>query len=350
MALALGLALAGFWPRPGDSQAPAGSTAAPAGTTATAAAVPSVESRTAGCPTCAAMAARLPADEFARDPHTFACRSCHDPHVQKTPAEWRQRCTTPDCHPRPWPRTVFHRVRPQVFVNCLNCHQPHIWTLNGQNCLGCHAAQLDTLGTGPGQPPHDYGTFSHKIHHDVDCQKCHDLSRKHAVTVVRTKADCEACHHGPPAAAPCATCHTGRTQPTSIASTGEVNVPMAMSVWKEPHTRKLPFAHERHRQFECKTCHGNGSTKPDGSLCITCHDKHHQADADCATCHRPAPVQAHPLSLHATGCAGSGCHKNPPFTQVVLARNFCLTCHQDQADHNPGQNCAGCHKISAHGP
>lgn len=361
--LALGLGLAAFWPRPGDSQAPAETTAAPAGeavagtsTVGTAApgtvgATPALESREAGCPTCAAMAARLPAGEFAKDPHTFACRTCHHPHVQKTPDDWRQRCTTPDCHPRPWPRTVFHRVQPEVFLNCLNCHRPHTWALDGQNCLGCHAAQLDTLGTVTGGPGHDYGAFSHEIHRKVDCRKCHDLSRKHAITLVQSKADCEACHHGPDIGVTCRTCHGGATAPAgqtpqAAAAPGQARMAMDLSVWKEPKTRAVTFSHERHAKVECRNCHQGTEAKPAATLCATCHQSHHRPQAECVTCHRPPARKAHSLSVHVSGCAGSGCHQDPPFARVVPARNFCMTCHQDKADHNPGKNCAGCHKIA----
>src|SRR5512140_789977 len=81
----------------------------------------------------------LSAAQFQKDPHTFPCVTCHAPHRNKTAVEWRFTCTGAGCHPRAWPKTIFHRVRVSVFFNCLNCHRPHVWRLNGHDCLSCHS-------------------------------------------------------------------------------------------------------------------------------------------------------------------------------------------------------------------
>jgi hypothetical protein len=107
----------------------------------------------------------------------------------------------------------------------------------------------------------------------------------------------------------------------------------------------LPFEHPRHEEVACRTCHD-----PDDDIiltppgCVACHTDHHRPDANCATCHFPAGPDVHPLEVHVT-CTGAGCHTLGPERQPVLSRTFCLMCHTEQVDHEPGGLCHTCHFI-----
>jgi hypothetical protein len=296
-----------------------------------------LERRTAGCPVCRKMAESLPPGEFAQDAHSFACAVCHHPHTQKTVTEWRQTCTQSGCHPRAWTYTVFHRIDAKIFADCKNCHVVHKWTANGKDCKSCHGGLVvgDTLTAVADIA--GVTTFSHPRHASVECTQCHSVKTRHAETLVKTKADCMSCHHGGKAGVSCAACHGGKTPPDR-----SVEVPVAMSVWKAPQERRLPFSHERHRSLDCAACHGGGEGAP-ATRCASCHDKHHNPDANCIGCHQPPPKSAHPMSLHKTGCAASGCHRAGAVPALDSGRSVCMVCHRDKADHNPDEKCADCH-------
>jgi len=294
-----------------------------------------LEQRTGDCPTCQAMAQRLPAGEFDHDPHEVACRTCHHPHTQKTSREWKQTCTGAGCHVRPWPRTVFHRVNPDVFLNCLNCHRPHTWSLNGEDCASCHGAGPDTLVTaGPGA---DFDPFPHSRHTGVECAACHESVRKHAVTLITSRSQCQSCHHASLAESSCRSCHGGN----QLAAAR--NVAVKMSIAGDSVIRTVGFRHAIHTDLECRECHGGSAARPTGDLCITCHEFHHDPGTQCKACHATPAPDAHTAETHEFDCVD--CHEGSPIPKLLPTRNLCEACHQDRDDHNPGENCNDCHSI-----
>lgn len=159
---------------------------------------------------------------------------------------------------------------------------------------------------------------------------------------------CRSCHHSAAEAEPCADCHD--QSELARAEDLPVHRDLVMSVGTV-EGRELPFAHGEHDTLACNSCH---TGTPDLSAadvgCAECHEEHHRPDVRCASCHREAPEESHPLSVHAT-CTGSGCHDARAAGSDARAlfssstRNACLTCHQDLADHRPGERCARCHLL-----
>ena len=295
-----------------------------------------LEDRIDGCDICGKMTQSVPAGEFSRDPHSFACGACHHPHTQRTAAEWRATCSAEGCHPRPWTRTVFHRVDARVFVNCFNCHQPHVWALDGKNCRSCHAAFVDSVGAIPVTAVAGVKTFEHGRHRDVECASCHRSDRQHAEMALTAASDCSSCHHESRRDTPCSSCHA----PREVAFSRNVQVSMVLSVWDSPRTRTLTFPHGKHARGECSSCHETGGAAGKAE-CALCHEGHHRAGADCTQCHAAPPSQAHDISVHGADC--TDCHEKGPVRSAEEPRSFCLTCHRTMRDHNPGDACVSCH-------
>jgi hypothetical protein len=122
-------------------------------------------------------------------------------------------------------------------------------------------------------------------------------------------------------------------------------VSFAISARKDPVTRPLPFAHERHSTLECVKCHTNGVKRAVTTTCTGCHESHHKPTLDCASCHTTARV-GHDRLSHA-GCAG--CHTDATVAALPASRIVCLTCHQPQRTHYPNRDCASCHALADHG-
>lgn len=316
------------------------------------------------------MLLRLPQGTIDPKSHRFACATCHHPHDRTKDADaWRATCSTAGCHPRAWNESRFHRLDPDVFKTCTNCHRPHLWKADGEDCASCHApappAGAPAANAGGVTPaPIRSGTelwsrldltpgvplaveamkgFPHDRHSRYDCTTCHDSSQKHATLKITPPGDCMSCHHGPPAVTTCATCHPGGETAVVVRR----NVAMTLATKAPPRTRSLEFDHGRHQSLDCAACHRPPFEKRPKVDCTSCHAQHHRPEARCATCHEaPAPA-AHPLVLHETGCAGSGCHATDHSAGPTLSgRRLCLTCHLDRQDHQPGQDCAGCHLVT----
>ena len=81
-----------------------------------------------------------------------------------------------------------------------------------------------------------------------------------------------------------------------------------------------------------------------GLECTSCHEQHHEPDTQCRACHVAPPDRAHNMRSHLT-CAGAQCHDPVPFQGVPRTRELCLSCHQQQVNHQPGRNCAQCHTL-----
>jgi len=302
-----------------------------------------IQARTGECTICARMVQVAGADEFAHDVHTFACAECHHPHNQRTAEDWNKTCQNDGCHPRAWPKTIFHRLDPEVFRDCRNCHIPHVFQAHGQDCTSCHGGAHPAPGTVAAPDVAGAGTFPHERHRDLPCATCHESKTEHAKLIMTDFGQCMSCHHGPEQKKPCETCH-GDAMPAAGITKREVTV--AMSVWDKPRKRSLPFDHDMHSGIlDCDSCHPAASGFAVKADCASCHDSHHNEDANCIGCHEAPPGDAHDVDIHETfDC--STCHENA-FTKIPLEqRNFCLVCHQDKADHNTGKNCASCHKLT----
>ena len=184
--------------------------------------------------------------------------------------------------------------------------------------------------------------FRHQDHARVECLTCHTVDPVHGEVRVRTLSDCRSCHHQPPLAADCARCHTPADVPTATYSLPR-SLELSVGVARE---RPLPFQHSDHPDVACVRCHTDGLALSAAEVdCASCHEEHHSPEARCAGCHLQAlETPPHPLEVH-VGCGGAGCHSELPFEGVPRTRNFCVTCHEQQEDHRPGQPCANCHLL-----
>jgi hypothetical protein len=176
----------------------------------------------------------------------------------------------------------------------------------------------------------------HGSHSDLRCVQCHEASDQ-AIETGLTPADCMACHHAADQGAPCSACHEDiglRTVRRSVR----------LGVWAAPRMRTLPFDHVRHETERCNACHESRPSLAATTSCQTCHEDHHRPDVRCMSCHEPPGVGAHNLQSH-LGCTGSGCHSEPGLNELAQRRPTCLVCHQNLEQHEPGLECAECHRV-----
>lgn len=195
-------------------------------------------------------------------------------------------------------------------------------------------------------PAQQIPDFSHSNHTSVECQSCHTSLETHGELSVTTITDCRSCHHTAPVSTDCSSCHTGADAPDG---TFRRTQSVVFSVGTSDPSRVMSFPHARHDDLDCSTCHTEGLTldPPPDLDCSSCHEDHHTANATCASCHRQAPASAHPAEQAHITCSGSGCHTDVPFASLPRTRAFCLGCHQDQVDHEPGGTCVDCHALPA---
>jgi hypothetical protein len=127
---------------------------------------------------------------------------------------------------------------------------------------------------------------------------------------------------------------------------------VAFSVGAPDPRRSMRFPHPEHASLDCASCHTEGLALavPAQLDCASCHEEHHTPETDCASCHGVAPEGTHPPQVAHVTCSGSGCHTDVPFETVPRTRAFCLGCHQDLVDHEPGRTCAACHTLPAPQP
>ena len=317
----------------------------------------------------------------ARDPHKQTCGMCHNPHVQSRPADALKSCASAGCH-ADWRAEPFHTgaTHKRVAERCTLCHNPHGAKVDAADCTGCHAAVKQRSG-GRTRPPQAFDTtrvrtsfhdrwepelkgkgdahppraaprppslvpappdsFPHDRHKQLACITCHTTTNPNQRLTFTPPRGCLACHHQKPAESKCATCHSA----AEIAPAHQEAVAVAVPE-HPPRQRPVAFKHESHADVACVECHTAAVTlHPDSTVtgCTACHDQHHAAKRDCATCHTgfdPAKSHAQPVEAH-SGC--DACHKSATITRLVPDRGLCLTCHAPQRDHYVNRECTACH-------
>jgi hypothetical protein len=217
-----------------------------------------------------------------------------------TPAD-----TTP---PAPAARPVTFTARPQ---RTTFAHNPH----RDVRCSVCHENV-------PG----------HAVHSAVPCVQCHEMVQ--AASGARPGSEqCLGCHHQP-GRRDCGQCHPAAPQP--------LRRQVSFALPRGTISRELTFDHERHKAFECRSCHVAPVTYAVTGGCAACHERHHNAQRDCAACHPARPLDIHTVRAH-LGCGGAGCHENAAVLALPQNRAVCLSCHRDKVIHEPGRECAPCH-------
>jgi hypothetical protein len=293
----------------------------------------------------------------AKDPHGGKCGTCHNPHVQKTPAEAVKSCTTAGCHAN-WRDDPFHvgAAHRQIASQCLTCHVPHAAKVDASNCEGCHLA---VRNRGRFRPPLPFDTTKALRRVGTTTPRSPDLAyadSRYSVTMLSIRSSGPSAESGDDAmlverddvrpATNYAGAHLSRAPPTAADS----------------------FPHARHAKLACLVCHTTGTGvglltfKPPRG-CAICH---HQAPTSgrCTTCHttseytavkhttmtvtvpghdpRPRPVDF----FHAvhTKRACLECHTTPVTLAPSTAQAQCKDCHSDH--HAAGRNCSACHTIA----
>jgi len=191
-------------------------------------------------------------------------------------------------------------------------------------CSSCH------LGVGTVRSRLAGGSFDHGPHvlAGMHCSDCHTPLEDHGGTTVRSREQCQACHHSTISPKNCAACHPGNG--------GAPAAPIARDVGT--------FSHGPHTaaNVACTTCHTPPSMSARELRCQNCHDEHHQPDVTCLDCHKGGARQAHTRSAH-QGCVE--CHQSTTGLNR-WTRQICTACHADRATgHYPDRQCSECHNV-----
>jgi hypothetical protein len=335
------------------------------------------------CFGCHEMRQLLASFDLVKDPHRGSCGMCHNPHTDVKPADAMKSCADAQCH-ADWRGVAFHVgvAHRKVAQRCETCHQPHAARVDASDCTGCHESvrkgggklkpplPFDTTkalqqtfrlvepgrsrGRGAAPPPDDpvetsiapaaaspTDTFSHKEHRRLTCIICHTTTSPTRRLTFEPPRGCQICHHQRPASSECATCHQSSELSQPDLVTVAVSVPRQL-----PRSREVPFEHRKHTDLACVTCHTTRvslAPEPQVTRCTDCHEDHHAARLDCATCHRTAQIiKAHapPIDAHQT-C--DRCHTEHTVAALEPTRSFCLACHGSETDHYVGKECTVCH-------
>jgi hypothetical protein len=168
------------------------------------------------------------------------------------------------------------------------------------------------------------------------CFRCHDDHHVNQSGKVLTSA-CSVCHTMP---------QRGPLLPLGATA----------STSSEPwHPWPLKGAHERilcslcHRAgyrppLDCISCHRIDTSAPMMKMaCKTCHLQEAEVVpmVNCKSCH-PSPRGLHKIKEHLTPSCTT-CHA--PHTWKIIARDTCLSCHEDKKDHEAPAFCGECHHF-----
>lgn len=334
------------------------------------------------CLGCHEMRTLLAEFDPAKDPHSGTCGMCHNPHTDVKPVDAMKSCADAQCH-GDWREVKFHggAAHRKVAQRCETCHQPHAARVDASDCTGCHTlvrkggARLkpplpfDTTqalqqtirlvepgrsrGQGDAPPPDDpvdtslgpaaspTDTFSHQRHRRLACITCHTTTSPTRTLTFEPPRGCQICHHQRPSRSECSACHQSSELAQAAPVTVSVSVPR-----HAPRGRDVPFGHETHAKVSCMDCHTTPvslAPEPAAASCTACHEPHHIAGMDCASCHRtPRIAEAHapPIDAHR---ACDQCHTARTVAALAPTRSFCLACHGDETDHYSDRECSVCH-------
>jgi hypothetical protein len=344
------------------------------------------------CFGCHEMRALLTTFDPARDPHGGSCGMCHNPHTDVKPAAALKSCSSAQCHAN-WREVDFHTgaAHRRVAQRCETCHLPHQARVDASDCVGCHERArgrpgsrvrpplpFDTTralqqsssrepppgliepgrarGQGAGPPEDDppqsrpevstspSDTFPHKRHSRIACLTCHDLRAKGRTLTFEPPRGCQICHHQRPATRDCSVCHQG----SELTDPKRVTVRVAV-LRHDVRPREVNFAHQTHSEVACVKCHKTPVSldpAPEAISCTGCHEDHHTADRDCATCHRTAQILTAHEPLVDLHLACNRCHPSATVAALTPSRSFCLACHDPKVNHYPPKECTVCHLQS----
>jgi nitrate/TMAO reductase-like tetraheme cytochrome c subunit len=196
-------------------------------------------------------------------------------------------------------------------------------------CLQCHLGTERREARFAGKRfPHD----RHVVQAGLACTRCHTPVTDHGKTVLQA-SDCSSCHHQRAGASSCGSCHGG--------GTGAPDTAVSFSVGRFPHGTHLAVG------LDCATCHAPPAMRPDPATCATCHELHHQPEADCLACHQGGVKEKHDRSFAHNAC--QDCHGERVAGITAVSRQVCTVCHVDRVDHNAPLSCDQCHDVKPWG-
>lgn len=281
-------------------------------------------------------------------------------------------------------RSVLSRAVLIAGLVCVAIHLISGWRASalsvesGAGTMAAFPALGSNSGTGKGEAQ-DFSRFSHdnSSHQRLPCLLCH-RRETNSPTPVRSSrhTPCAGCHAtqfeattGPM----CTICHT------TVEGQGRKTKP-----FPSLKSFNMTFAHARHRNVACSTCHkpanrGIALSMPAGSrahtICYQCHSPRAQANgrdiSSCGTCHTRGRLARASTSARAfrigfthrehteKGLSCQECHKitssaarsaqvtSPTPAQHTARRGqSCETCHNDQRAFGIASfsNCKRCHQ------
>ncbi len=361
------------------------------------------------CRSCHKMEEKPRNFDITRDPHNGSCGMCHDVHADSLPSDAIGSCTTchTDLSRSAFHTGANHKRVQQACLTCHQPHAASADASDCVGChtavrsrgkakpplpfdTAAAARRISLVPVGPGVPstlhmvpqapvantvfeerrndhrgkgdelqadlppardspattePSAQDTFPHSRHNSLQCLTCHTVNRADQGLVFEVPRGCDLCHHqslrsGTADAKDCARCH----QPDALA----VPKPQVVSITVGKHAavpRTVGFSHDRHLRTACASCHIPPQLTPPDSVrtCKACHDQHHEERRNCAACHSRGDLPAaHSRDAH-VGC--DACHKSTTIAQLTPNRQFCLSCHTKQGDHQPQQECTTCHFL-----
>ena len=188
-------------------------------------------------------------------------------------------------------------------------------------------------------------SFSHSRHEKLACLVCHETGTGHGLLTFARPRGCQICHHQAPARSRCVTCHETAEYAAPQRVTAVVTVP-----GQQPRPRPVEFLHAVHKQRVCTECHTTPVTlalSPAKAACSDCHDDHHTVDRACSSCHSASQPKTAHNTLDAAHQRCDACHTATTVARLTPTRDFCSTCHLEQAKtHYPQKECTACHFLT----
>lgn len=114
--------------------------------------------------------------------------------------------------------------------------------------------------------------------------------------------------------------------------------------------RSVSFRHAPHEALRCVDCHTTPATLAPtaaAATCQACHDDHHAVGRACGVCHGGADPRAVHATLADMHVACDNCHAESTVARLFPDRAFCRTCHAEQQEHYPVQECTVCHFLAS---
>ena len=203
----------------------------------------------AECLGCHKMQEVLADFDVAKDPHGGKCGTCHNPHVQKTPAAAVKSCTTAGCHAN-WRDEPFHvgASHKQNASQCLTCHLPHAAKVDASNCEGCH---VSVRARGKLRPPLPFDTTKALKRADATTApappEASYLGSGHSMTMGPISRG------GPASDADDGAALFAQNEVTPAGDVAGVRLS------RPPPAEADSFRHARHAKLACLVCHETGT-------------------------------------------------------------------------------------------